>query len=442
MQPLRKLISIRLYLLSLIEAGLTALCYVAATYVYLPLEAPTYLEYESGLLRIGLIAVTFLIASYLFDFYKQIHVRSQLVLTLQLCQLVGIIVLLQAAFAFIHQELVLPQTVVLLGSAFTLLVLIAWRLFVRPALWNAFGAYQIVFVGCNGAVQGLAEAFAADPTLGMNVAGYVVAPSESSAVHPALGSYDELVRIVSEIKPDRIIVGGGLYHKPLLKKLFDLKSSGMVVEVAEDAYEEMFGRIYSRSLEPYTVIFRDELSARPGNLALQSIYTNLLALAGVLVTLPLMILIAIAIKVTRRGPVLSKNLCIGLHGIPFHMYRFRCSPLATDRISRLLVRYKLDGLPQALNIIRGEMALIGPRAERVEFDSFLSDLIPFYGQRHYVKPGVLGWSQLHCDPKDTEDTLARIEYDLYYIKHISLVLDAYILIRALKWVMSDREALA
>jgi lipopolysaccharide/colanic/teichoic acid biosynthesis glycosyltransferase len=87
-------------------------------------------------------------------------------------------------------------------------------------------------------------------------------------------------------------------------------------------------------------------------------------------------------------------------------------------------------------MIRGEMALTGPRAERVESDAVLSELIPFYRQRQYVKPGILGWSQLHCDPEPTEDTFARIEYDLYYIKHISLVLDAYIVVRALKWILS------
>jgi lipopolysaccharide/colanic/teichoic acid biosynthesis glycosyltransferase len=87
------------------------------------------------------------------------------------------------------------------------------------------------------------------------------------------------------------------------------------------------------------------------------------------------------------------------------------------------------------------MALIGPRAERMEFGQVLGSLVPFYRQNQHVKPGVLGWSQLHCDPYPVEDTLARLEYDLYYIKHISLVLDAYILLRAIKWMLSGTDEL-
>jgi lipopolysaccharide/colanic/teichoic acid biosynthesis glycosyltransferase len=195
--------------------------------------------------------------------------------------------------------------------------------------------------------------------------------------------------------------------------------------------------VYSSGLEPYTVIFRNELSAPPGSVALQSIYTNLLALASVVVMLPLVVLIAIVVRLTHSGPVLSRTTCVGLHGIPFTRFRFRCD--GRDLVSRFLTRFKLDALPQILNVVRGEMALIGPRAERIEFNQILTALIPFYRQKQSVKPGIMGWSQLHCDVQPTEDTLARLEYDLYYIKHISLVLDAYTVIKAFKWVLTNPE---
>jgi lipopolysaccharide/colanic/teichoic acid biosynthesis glycosyltransferase len=153
-----------------------------------------------------------------------------------------------------------------------------------------------------------------------------------------------------------------------------------------------------------------------------------------------MVLIAAAMKLTRKGPVLVKHVCIGLHGIPFNRYRFQCSVNSAVSMNRFLTRYKLDALPEILNIVRGEMALIGPRAERVEFSEIIDDIIPFYRQKNSLKPGVMGWSQLHCAVNRTEDTLARLEYDLYYIKHISLVLDAYIMLQALKWIITDRTA--
>lgn len=435
MQPFRKLVPARVYVLSAIEAALVAACYIAATFIYMPLEAEIYLRHEDGALRIGLAVLTFVVASYLFDFYKQMQARSRLVLALQVSQLIGVTMVVQAAIGFIDLDLLVPRPVVFLGSALMLVVLTPWRLFVRPAFWNAFGAQQIVVLGVDSAIKDLAGAFQVRPALGMNIVGYIVDTSGEAPPGPVLGAYPQLIQIVSEIRPDRIIVSSDRVNdKSLLKALFDLKTDGALVETSAQAYEAAFTRIYGRGLEPYAVIFRNDLAARPLSVAVQSIYTNLLALTAVVFILPVILLIAIVSKLTSPGPVFTKYACIGLHGIPFHMYRFRVS--SGNFLSRFLTRYHLDGLPQAINMIRGEMALTGPRAERVESDAVLSELIPFYRQRQYVKPGILGWSQLHCDPEPTEDTFARIEYDLYYIKHISLVLDAYIVVRALKWILS------
>src|SRR4051794_35740677 len=123
----RRLISIRLYLLTLFEGMLTAGCYTAAVYLTQPINAETYLEYEGGALRIGLVVVMFLLATYLFDFHKQSRRSSRLLLALELSQLMGIILLMNAAFAFISPDLVLPQEIVLVGSGLMLINLILWR---------------------------------------------------------------------------------------------------------------------------------------------------------------------------------------------------------------------------------------------------------------------------------------------------------------------------
>jgi lipopolysaccharide/colanic/teichoic acid biosynthesis glycosyltransferase len=438
MQPFRKILSSPLYLISLLEALLASGCYIAAAYISNPIEAPIYLMYEGGALHIGLMSLMFLVVGYLFDFYKHIRVRSRLVLVLQLLHMIGIIFLAHAAIAFISPESVAPHPIVILGNALALLVLVLWRFFLRPALWNAIGTQKVIFVGAGQAVDRLAAAFREDVTLGMEVKGYIL-DSVAGNVAPILGNYDQLAAVVSRVKPSRIIVGADdLRDNRVLKTLFDLRSAGLNVESAADAYETLFGRIHLGSIDPYTVIFRNELSARPGSVALQSIYTNVLALLAVILAVPLMTLIAILMKFTGRGPVLSKHVCIGLHGIPFTRFRFECS--GGGALRRFLIQYRLEAVPQILNIVRGDMALIGPRAERAEFDKVIDDLIPFWRQKQSVKPGIVGWSQLHCDIRSTEDTLERVEYDLYYIKHLSLVLDAYILLRGLKWMLSERNA--
>jgi lipopolysaccharide/colanic/teichoic acid biosynthesis glycosyltransferase len=435
---LRKIVFARLYLLTLFEGVLTAACYTAATYIHMPLQASVYLEYEDGAARIALVSVVFVIASYVFDFYKRVYARVRMVLALQMCELMAIMLLVQSGIGFINPELILPQGIVLTGSALTLVVFVLWRLFLYPHVWNAFGAQRVVFVGCNRAAQWLARTFDTQVTLGIQVSGFLIDDEAPQCPGPVLGRQEALESIVRKIKPDRIIVSEDSTDKKLLRTLFRLKSSGFNVETAGHAYELLYGRIFSASLQPGDLVFRNDLAARPGSLALQSIYTNLLALATTIVVLPVVILIGIAIRLAGAPRMMVRIPCAGLHGIPFNMYRFCCS----GRLGRLLTRFRLAGLPQAINILRGEMTLIGPRAESLPFDAELASLIPFYVQRHHVKPGIIGWSQLHCDTSDSEaaDTIARVEYDLYYIKHLSLTLDAYIAIRALKWLIAQRDS--
>jgi lipopolysaccharide/colanic/teichoic acid biosynthesis glycosyltransferase len=436
MLTLRKLVSIRIYLLSFFEAILVAGCYTLALFLCQPVDAQTYLEYEGGALRIAVVAIAFLITAYIFDFYRQPHTTSRILLALQLCQLIGIVLLIHAAMGFVNTELILPQPVILVASALMMILLVLWRIFVRPAVWAAFGAQRVVFIGSSEAVEELAFAFTTEPVRGMEVAGYIVEPG-AKVRGKVLGGPDQLLEIISEIAPDRIIVDSSLTHKGLLRDLLELKVSGASVETASQAYESAFGRLDCRGLHPYTVVFLDDLRAPASGVALQSIYTNVLGLIATIVSVPLLIIVAIVLKITRSGPVFTSYLCTGLHGIPFKLYRFDC-PDGTGFMNRLLSRYKVAGFPQVLNLVRGEIALIGPRPERVEFDRELCQLIPFYPQKHSAKPGIFGWSQLHCDPESEERTLRRLEYDLYYIKHISVPLDIYIVLRAVKSILSDQ----
>jgi lipopolysaccharide/colanic/teichoic acid biosynthesis glycosyltransferase len=438
-EPLRKIVGARPYLIIGIEASIVAACYIAAIWLAMPMEADIYLEYEGGGARIALVAFSYLVASYIFDVYRRVYTRSRLVVALQLCQLIGILLLVQAGFGFVHSDVVLPQIVVLYGSALTLIAVVVWRLVVRPRIWNAFGAQRVIFIGWDEAVRRLVATFQAQPVLGMDVAGILVTDQHPPVglPIPVLGNASELLRVVSQVHPDRLIAAASTTDRAVLRTLFDLKAAGMHIETTSHAHETVFGRIHAASLDPHRVIFQNDLAARPTSLALQSIYTNLLALAALVLVLPLLLVLAAVLRLTNRGPVFERIECTGLHGIPFRRFRFNCRG---GRVAALFQRLHLEGLPQAINIVRGEMALIGPEPERVAFDAELARWIPFYRQRHHVKPGIIGWSQLHRDMLSLEDTLARLEYDLYYIKHVSVVLDAYVILRAIRSALSEPDA--
>jgi len=175
----------------------------------------------------------------------------------------------------------------------------------------------------------------------------------------------------------------------------------------------------------------------------------------VLVLSPLFIVltlaIAIAIKLDSRGPILFEQPRTGRHGTPFNVLKFR-SMIATDRldsirfaekndkritsVGRFLRRLRLDELPQMWNVLKGEMSLIGPRPEQLEFTDRFDQVIPFYGFRHTLRPGITGWAQVMYGYAASDDqTRAKLEFDFFYIKHISLWLDIVIFIKTFRTII-------
>ena len=179
--------------------------------------------------------------------------------------------------------------------------------------------------------------------------------------------------------------------------------------------------------------------------------TALLAL-----TLPLMLVTAVAIRLEGGGPVLFRQIRIGQHGAPFHVLKFRT--MRTDaepngpvwatvndpritRIGALLRRSRIDELPQLLNVLRGDMSLVGPRPERPHFAELLAREIPGYHDRAAVKPGITGWAQVRFRyGSSVEDARRKLEYDLYYLRHRSLLLDLLILALTVRVVLSHQGA--
>jgi exopolysaccharide biosynthesis polyprenyl glycosylphosphotransferase len=190
---------------------------------------------------------------------------------------------------------------------------------------------------------------------------------------------------------------------------------------------------------------------------LQSMYSVVLGVIGMLITLPVMAIVMLLVKFSSPGPILFRQTRVGLHGKHFVLYKFRSmyadaeartgavwaiknDPRITP-VGRWLRRLRLDELPQFFNVIRGHMSIVGPRPERPEFSSMLEEKIPFYRQRQWVKPGITGWAQINHKYGDTvEDSLIKLEYDLYYIKNLAPALDAYIIFHTLKVMLMSRGA--
>jgi len=435
---LRSLFSTRVLSLIVPETLLIFSCYILAAYWSGGADPSVFLWYDNGLLQIALVVAGVLAGLQLNKLYVQVGVRSKILLLQQLCLALGVTFLLESLLSYSRNPfLVLAPSIMLSGSALTLAALLVWRIFYSTVPWKAFGTKRVLFYGTNAAILEAGRSLAAHPELGLSTVGYIDDGLEAGALLDGarvLGSTADLERVVSEVHPDRIVVGvaerrGGLP----LRKLLDLQFRGIEVQPVGELYETACERVCLAELLPSQLIFSDELGGRRGAIAFQSIYSNIVALAGLLLLAVLIAPIAVAIKLSSRGPVVETHPRLGLNMVPFTLYRFRCRRAdgSLTRLGRWLRRLHLDALPQLVNVIRGEMSLVGPRPHRPEFIPVLMEKLPHYGQRHSFRPGIMGWSQLNCDYSRMRDAAEALEYDLYYIKHVSPALDAYIVLHSL-----------
>ena len=265
-------------------------------------------------------------------------------------------------------------------------------------------------------------------------------------------------RVVEEVKPDRLVVGLADRRGQLpMMELLDLRFQGLLIETAATAHEAVFGRLSIRELQPAELVFSTALRPSPAMMGIQQAYSCLLALVALVLALPVMVLVALAVRMSSKGPVFYRQTRVGLNGKDFTLYKFRSMGVNAESgtgavwaskndprvtpMGKWLRKLRLDELPQLFNVLKREMTMVGPRPERPEFVKMLSEKIPYYRQRHYVKPGITGWAQINHKYGDTiEDTETKLEYDLYYIKRQSVVFDFYIMFQTVKVMLLSRGA--
>ncbi len=239
----------------------------------------------------------------------------------------------------------------------------------------------------------------------------------------------------------------------LVEKLMRARLKGSRVYSLTAFYEDFWLKLPVIHLKSGWFAFSDGFYLQHNRIGLRTkriadIFLSLLLLAP---TLPLMAMIAVLIKLESRGPVLYKQIRSGQRGKPFSLYKFRSmrqdaekdgakwaikdDPRIT-RLGKLLRKTRIDELPQLLNVFRGEMSFIGPRPERPVFNEKLEKQIPFYDMRHIVKPGITGWAQvMYAYGASIEDAREKLQYDLYYIKNYSFLLDVAIIFKTIRVIL-------
>jgi sugar transferase (PEP-CTERM system associated) len=274
-----------------------------------------------------------------------------------------------------------------------------------------------------------------------------------------VGTIDDIPSIVRARNIDRVVVSlvdarGKLPMDKLLEMRLD---RGVTFDHLATVYEEYTGKIAVENLRPSWLIFSEGFSK---TLALRSAKRAVdvgLSSVGVVLLAPVMLIVAAVVKLTSAGPALYHQQRVGQQGRLFTVHKFRSMREDAERdtgavwatardgrvtlVGRFLRRARLDELPQLWNVLKGDMSLVGPRPERPEFVEKLQEQIPYYGLRHSVRPGLTGWAQVcYTYGATVEDALEKLQYDLFYIKHITVAFDLLILFSTLKTVVLRRGA--
>ncbi len=454
----RRIIPGRVAALLASEFLLIYLCYVAATFAFLRLDAQVFLVDDNGWLRIFIVTFCLIVGIYFHDLYGDFRVRARDLIQYSIV-VAGAAFLAEALLSYLRlPQWVLPARPMIAGSALTIAVLLVWRIYFVGVLLKVMPSERVIFLGNSPIVEEIVEQLEKHPEKGLSPLGFLD-DSCSSCGGPRLGALADLREVVDQLHPDRIVVALTERRSNLpVARLLELRLSGIRVEDVLSTYEAAFERISTRVLRPSQLIFSStELGPNPQRVALQSIYSMAAAAIATLIAAPVMLCVALLIKLTSPGPALFRQQRVGKNDRQFTLYKFRS--MVTDAeaqsgavwakrgdpritpVGRWLRRLRLDELPQLFNVLRGEMSIVGPRPERPEFVTELEKRIPYYRHRHCIKPGITGWAQINHKYGDTiEDTIVKLEYDLYYIKNLAPALDAVIMFRTAKVMLLSRGA--
>jgi sugar transferase (PEP-CTERM system associated) len=375
----------------------------------------------------------------------------------QSIQALGAASLILALLYYWFPDMVVGRGVFALTAALVITLVFGWRISFEWTSRHLAPQERLLVVGTNEAAIRLGKELHRRTDLGAEIVGFID-PDPAKVGMPifnpgVIGTIEDIPAIVRGRHIDQVVVSLADARGRLpMDKLLEMKLDGVRFAHLASVYEQYTGKIAVDDLRPSWLIFSEGFrKSRLQNLV-KRVVDVALVLVGLVLTLPLMALVAVAVKLSSRGPVFYHQERVGKDGQVFVIHKFRSMRMDAEKdsgavwsqpgdrrvtpIGSFLRRTRLDELPQLWNVLRGYMSVVGPRPERPEFVAALKEKIPYYGQRHVVSPGLTGWAQVrYTYGASVEDALMKLQYDLYYIKNRSLAFDLFIMAKTAKTVL-------
>jgi exopolysaccharide biosynthesis polyprenyl glycosylphosphotransferase len=413
----------------------------------------------SALARASTLALCCVISFYYNDLYDFRIVRRFSNFASRLPQAFGVSFILLAAFYAVVPEVRIPTGAFLLCILAILGVLVPLRALSYGLMRSRPFLERVLILGRGPLAEKIVTEIEARPYLGYEIVGVADNANGSNQTpcgYPLLGPLERLDKILKETNPNRIILALAERRARLpVRQLLDARMNGCAVEDGVNAYERFTGKIAIESLTPSNLIFSNDFRKSRLDLAAGRAASLVVSVVGLIVFAPLLGLISLAIKLDSKGPVFFVQERLGMRSKRFRLVKFRTMRAVEgstsewvldncDRITRVgkwLRKFRLDELPQFVNVIRGDMNLVGPRPHPVTNVELFGEEIPYYSLRSAVRPGITGWAQIRLGyANNLEEETEKMRYDLFYIKHLSFWLDLRILFDTVKTVLFGRGA--
>ncbi len=455
-----------------VEAGIIFSVVLLGLYLHFDEHIDSVLFQQRGVFKIAFTTLIGQFIFYLFDLYDISKPRLRRELLTDLFRAAGVVILVLGTIFGLRPTLLLgylqeiegkgaghyANGVPVIAMMLALALMICWRLVIHWVMSHPRLGERILIVGTDNLAIEVAREAMLRRDLGYKIVGFVAEDPKligQSLINPrVLGVVGDLNRIVEEEKIDRVVIAlqDRRGHLPVDQLLKLRLQGGAAIEEGTSLYEKLTGKISVEMLRPSWIIFSGGGKRTPFWKTARRVFNVLLALIASLLSLPIAIVTAIAIKIDSPGPVFYTQERVGKNGRIFRIIKFRSMRQDAEKdgtpqwaaerdprvtgIGNFIRKSRIDEIPQFINILRGDMGFVGPRAERPFFVDHLNRQILFYSQRHIVEPGLTGWAQVNYGyGSSVEDAIQKLQYDLYYIKNVSLLFDIWIIFKSIKIVL-------
>ena len=445
----------RTLVLLLCEVFLVSGSFLLATACLAGPDTYIVLFYENGIIKIAGITVLTLLLSYYFDLYEPQRISGRWEIYFRLLLVLSVLSFFLAALLYFLPEMSIGSNVPLVGTAILAIALVIWRSAYESIIGLSVFREHVYVLGSGERARAVVEILRTRRDAGMEIV-----DGESKGAFN--GDHERLaadLRAFCEPKTriDRVIVAMEDRRGSLpVRELLDLRLRGVAIEDTSELMERLLGRLPLDGLNPSTLIFTRGFNVKASHQLVRRLISIIVSFVGLALCLPFIPFIILAIRLSSPGPIFFRQIRVGLHGQHFSLLKFRTmrqdaeangAVWATRNDSRVtpfgkfMRKTRLDEIPQLWNVLCGEMGFVGPRPERPEFVQWLTSEIDFYELRHIIRPGITGWAQVRYQyGASLEEAKQKLEYDLYYVKHMSIGLDLLIMFETIKTIILRRGA--